>query len=140
MRWGHLSSFPKTKTFCFMISLGEARDLQRRMASGESILLHARVDASHQTGHYAFATAAIHGTDEAAEEIHFTCHLDHPRPGANDNASGCVAILETARTLNALIEEGALPRPSRTLRFLWPPEVEGSSHSVPASTRPTGKP
>ncbi|MDH5310874.1 MAG: DUF4910 domain-containing protein [Gammaproteobacteria bacterium] len=126
VRWGHLDSFPKTKTFGFMISLGEARALQRRMANGEEILLHARVDASHETGVYGFASAAIRGTDRAGEDIHFTCHLDHPRPGANDNASGCVAILETARTLSALVSRGILPRPSRTLRFLWPAEIEGS--------------
>ena len=126
VRWGHLDSFPKTRSFGFMISLGEARKLQQRMAAGEEILLHARVDASHGQGEYRFVTAAIRGTDKAGEDIHFTCHLDHPRPGANDNASGCMAILETARTLNALISEGLLPRPSRTLRFLWPAEIEGS--------------
>ena len=126
VRWGHLDSFPETESFGFMISLGEARNLQTRLASGEQILLHARVDASHQTGVYGFATAAIRGTDRANEDIHFTCHLDHPRPGANDNASGCVSILETARTLNALVQEGILPRPSRTIRFLWPAEIEGS--------------
>jgi hypothetical protein len=126
VRWGHLDSFPETESFGFMISLGEARKLQERMADGEEITLYGRVDASHERGMYRFATAAIRGTDKAREEIHFTCHLDHPRPGANDNASGCVAILETARTLNALVMEGILPRPSRTLRFLWPAEIEGS--------------
>ncbi len=60
------------------------------------------------------------------EEILFTCHLDHPRPGANDNASGCVAILEAARTLQRLISTGRLPAPARSLRFLWPAEIEGS--------------
>jgi hypothetical protein len=109
-----------------MISLGEARKLQARLAGGEEIRLFASVDAGHRTGVYGFATAAIRGTDRAGEEIHFTCHLDHPRPGANDNASGCVSILETARTLNALVKEGILPRPSRTIRFLWPAEIEGS--------------
>jgi hypothetical protein len=126
VRWGHLDSFPKTESFGFMISLGEARKLQARLASGEEIRLYARVDASHQSGSYGFATAAIRGTDKADEDIHFTCHLDHPRPGANDNASGCVSILETARTLNALVMEGILPRPARTIRFLWPAEIEGS--------------
>jgi len=126
VRWGHLDSFPNTKSFGFMISLGEARALQQRMAGGEEILLHAKVDASHETGEYGFATAAIRGTDRAGEDIHLTCHLDHPRPGANDNASGCVSILETARTLNNLVKEGILPRPSRTIRFLWPAEIEGS--------------
>jgi hypothetical protein len=126
VRWGHLDSFPDVETFGFMISLGEARRLQRRLAAGEDILLHAKVDASHEIGSYRFATAAIRGTDKADEDIHFTCHLDHPRPGANDNASGCVAILEVARTLNKLVDNGVLPRPSRTIRFLWPAEIEGS--------------
>ncbi len=126
VRWGHLDSFPKTKTFGFMISLGEARKLQQRMEAGEEILLHAKVDARHEKGNFSFATAAIRGTNKADEDIHFTCHLDHPRPGANDNASGCVSILEVARTLNALVKDGILPRPSRTIRFLWPAEIEGS--------------
>ena len=126
IRWGHMGSFPKTKSFGFMISLGEARALQQRLQAGETILFHAKVDASHKRGKYRFATAAITGTDKSDEDIHLTCHLDHPRPGANDNASGCVSILEVARTLNALIKDGVLPRPSRTIRFLWPAEIEGS--------------
>ena len=56
----------------------------------------------------------------------FSCHLDHPRPGANDNASGCVSILEVARTLRRLIDQGLLPKPRRSLRFIWPAEIEGS--------------
>ena len=126
VRWGHLSAFPKTKSFGFMISLGEARALQQRMEAGENILFHAKVDASHKRGKYRFATAAITGTVKAQETIHLTCHLDHPRPGANDNASGCVAILEVARTLNSMIKEGILRRPARTICFLWPAEIEGS--------------
>jgi len=126
VRWGHIGSFPETESFGFMVSLGEARRLQQRLAAGEEILFHARVDASHEKGHYEFVTAEIEGTDGKDEIIHYTCHLDHPRPGANDNVSGCVAILETARTLNALIDKGILPRPKRTLKFLWPAEIEGS--------------
>src|SRR6185503_15493522 len=44
--------------------------------------------------------------------------------GANDNASGCAGILEVARSLNRLIAEGRLPQPRRTIRFIWPCEVE----------------
>lgn len=126
VRWGHMSSFPTTESFGFMISLGEARKLQQRLAAGEEILFHAHVDASHENGRYEFVTAEIEGTDRKDEIIHYTCHLDHPRPGANDNVSGCVAILEVARTLAALIDNGILPRPRRTLKFLWPAEIEGS--------------
>lgn len=128
VRWGHMGSFPTVSSFGFMLSLGEARRLIERLDSGEDVRLHARVDARHTSGRYRFATAAIDGADDALrdEEIVFTCHLDHPRPGANDNASGCVAILEAARTLGALIDSGRIARPARTLRFLWPAEIEGS--------------
>jgi hypothetical protein len=67
----------------------------------------------------------IPGADRA-HEIVFSCHLDHPNPGANDNASGCAGILEIARGLNALIASGKLPQPRRTIRFIWPAEVEGT--------------
>lgn len=126
VRWGHLSAFPKTESFGFMISLGTARDLQARLEAGEEIYFHASVDAQHETGEFRFATAGINGTDLADDVIHLTCHLDHPRPGANDNASGCVSILEVARTLNKLIQHDILPRPRRSIRFLWPAEIEGS--------------
>ncbi len=129
VRWGHLDSFPDVETFAFMISLGEARRLQQRLARGEELRFHGKVDAYHNTkGKYSLVTASIPGADKTLrnEEIVFTCHLDHPRPGANDNASGCVAILEAARTLKKLIDEGRYARPDRTIRFIWPAEIEGS--------------
>jgi aminopeptidase YwaD len=126
VRWGHFETFAPHKAFGFMISLGQARAWQQRMARGETILLRADVRAGQRPGAYAIVTATIPGDALAAEEIVFTCHLDHPRPGANDNASGCVTILEVARTYAKLIAEGRLPRPARTLRFIWPPEIEGT--------------
>ena len=128
IRWGHLESFPKTPTFAFMVSLRTARALRARLSRGESIRLHAVVKAGRHPGFYDVATATIPGVDPklSSQEIVFSCHLDHERPGANDNASGCVTILEVARTLQKLISEGRIPRPARTLRFVWPAEVEGT--------------
>ena len=128
VRWGHLDGFKETKTFAFMISLGVAGRLQARLASGEEIVFDAEIRAFLRKGRYALTTAVIPGTDPAvgSEEIVFSCHLDHPRPGANDNASGCVSILESARTLKRLIDLGTLPPPRRSLRFIWPAEIEGS--------------
>lgn len=129
VRWGHLETFTPHKTFAFMVSLKQARQFRRRLAGGETILLHASVKAGQHPGAYAIPTATIPGADpaRAGEEIVFSCHLDHQRPGANDNASGCVTILEIARTVSKLIAEGRLPRPARTLRFIWPPEIEGTT-------------
>jgi len=129
IRWGHLSTFTETKTFAFMISLKQARSFQQRLENGESIRLDAKVVAQQTPGSYAILTAVIEGSDPQLknQEIAYTCHLDHPRPGANDNASGCMAILEVARTLNKLIEEKKIERPKRTLRFIWSPEIEGTT-------------
>lgn len=126
IRWGHAGTFTEDKTFGFMVSLRTARALQARLARGEAIRLHATVRAGQEPGSYDLAMATIRGSELPDEEIIFSCHLDHPRPGANDNASGCAAILEAARTLSKLIDEERLPRPRRTLRFVWPPEIEGT--------------
>ncbi len=128
IRWGHLETFSANKTFGFMVSLKTARGMKERLARGEKIRLHAVVKAGQHAGNYEVVTATIPGADAKLkeEEIAFSCHLDHQRPGANDNASGCVMILEVARTLQKLINEGKLARPARTIRFYWPPEIEGT--------------
>jgi aminopeptidase YwaD len=128
IRWGHLETFSPNKTFAFMVSLKTARTMRDRLAKGEKIYLHATVEAGQHPGNYEVVTATIPGADPKLkdEEIAFSCHLDHQRPGANDNASGCVTILEVARTLQKLIADGALARPARTIRFIWPPEIEGT--------------
>jgi hypothetical protein len=128
IRWGHLDTFAAKPTFAFMISPRVARNFQARLARGEKIRLYANVRAGKHSGFYDIATATIPGADPNLrnEEIAFSCHLDHQRPGANDNASGSVAILEVARALNKLINEGKIARPARTIRFIWPPEIEGT--------------
>jgi aminopeptidase YwaD len=128
VRWGHLDTFAAKPAFAFMISLKQARNFQTRLARGDKIRLHATVRAGKHPGFYDVATATIPGADPTLrnQEIAFSCHLDHQRPGANDNASGSVAILEVARALNKLIDEGKIARPARTIRFIWPPEIEGT--------------
>jgi aminopeptidase YwaD len=130
IRWGHLETFSTNKTFAFMVSLKRARAMKEWLAKGQNhgIRLHAVVKAGQHAGNYEVVTATIPGADPKLknEEIAFSCHLDHQRPGANDNASGCVTILEVARTLQKLISEGKLARPARTIRFIWPPEIEGT--------------
>jgi hypothetical protein len=129
VRWGHLDSFSPRRTFGFMVSLKQARSFQARLSAGETVRLQATVKAQRHPGEYAIVSATIAGADPALaqQQIAFTCHLDHPRPGANDNASGCATILEVARSYAHLIAQGKLARPRRTLHFFWPPEVEGST-------------
>ena len=123
VRWGHLNTFGAHPTFAFMVSPAQARAWQERLRGGETVRLRAEVEAGRSAGAYLIPTAIIPG-ERRDEEIVYSCHLDHPSPGANDNASGCAGILEIARSLNRLVESGALPRPQRTLRFIWPCEIE----------------
>jgi hypothetical protein len=122
IRWGHLDTW-QDPTFAFMVSPTRARAWQQRLARGEAVHLRASVDAGRTPGQYLIPTAVIPGRDRA-HEIVYSCHLDHPSPGANDNASGCAGILEVARTLQRLIADKRLPQPARTIRFIWPCEVE----------------
>ena len=124
VRWGHLSTW-KHPTFAFMVSPARARDWQQRLGRGEAVRLRAQVQAGRTAGAYLVPTALIPGRDRS-KEIVFSCHLDHPSPGANDNASGCAGILEVARSLSRLIAEGKLPQPLRSIRFVWPAEIEGT--------------
>ena len=125
VRWGHLDG-ALPQGFAFMVSRATAGDLRAQMAAGHPVLLGAHVKAEVGAGHWTVVTGIIPGTDASAGEIVYSCHLDHQRPGANDNGSGCVTILESARMLSALIRNGSLKRPKRTLRFIWGPEVEGT--------------
>lgn len=56
------------------------------------------------------------------DEVWLTGHLCHPRPGADDNASGAAALLGVAR----LLAEGRR-RPACSTRFIWGPEYLGNA-------------
>jgi aminopeptidase YwaD len=127
VRWGHLDANGRRNTFAIMISLREARALQQRLSRGERIVLQAIVRANNDDDlQYETMTATIPGSVPDAGDIVFSCHLDHQKPGANDNASGCSAILEIARALRVLIDAGRIARPKLTVRFVWPSEMIGT--------------
>jgi hypothetical protein len=125
VRWGHLSPYQLQNRFAFMVSQRQAEALRARLYSGEKIVLRARVKARMVPATFDIVVATIPGTDPAAGEVAVTAHLCHQSAGANDNASGSAAILEVARALDAAIAAKALPRPRRTIRFLWLPEIAG---------------
>ncbi|HEV8231081.1 MAG TPA: DUF4910 domain-containing protein [Thermoanaerobaculia bacterium] len=126
VRWGHLSAYDTRNTFAFMVSKRQAEEYRARLAAGEIIVLAAHVRAKMVPAAYDVLVATIEGTDRAAGEVVLTAHLCHESAGANDNASGSAAIFEVARALRSAIARGLLPTPTRTIRFLWLPEIAGS--------------
>jgi len=114
--------------FGFFIPPREAEVLKRRLMAGEEITVHAQVETTTQPYDLQDPVAHIPGTDPEAGEVIFSAHLfeGYVKQGAADNKSGSAGILEVARVLHTLIEEGRIPRPKRTIRFLWGPEYSGT--------------
>jgi aminopeptidase YwaD len=117
------------KCFGFALSPREGERLRRlihqRQESGKGpVRVRAHVDAHLYDGTLEVVSATIPG--ESDEEVMLVGHLCHPQPSCNDNASGAAAVMEVARALQSLVATGELPRPRRTLRFLWIPEMTGT--------------
>ncbi len=126
VRWGHLSPYETRNRFAFMLSKRQSEELRARLRAGAAIVLRARVRAKLRPATFDVVNATIQGTDPNAGEIVLAAHLCHQAAGANDNASGSAALLEAARAIAAAIAKGTLPRPLRSIRFLWVPEMAGS--------------
>ena len=114
--------------FGFYLPVREGDFLKQRLLRGEKIKVHAQVESKMEPYELQDVTCYIPGTEPDGDEIIFSAHLFEGiiKQGANDNKSGSAAILEVARVLHTLIEEGRLPRPKRTIRFLWGPEFSGT--------------
>ena len=124
--WPIDPEYDQKATFAFMISPRKGRQLHAMLLRGEKVSVHAEIKARDAAGEYQVVTGTIPGSDKAAEEFVLSCHLGHPRPGANDNVSGCAAILEIARALSRSIATEVLKRPRRAIRFVFPPENSGT--------------
>jgi len=116
----------KCFTFGFSLSAHQGNLLKRLLEKGERLIIKTQIDADivKERG-FELATAAIMGSEYPDEEFIFYAHLDHPKPGAHDNGSGDVVLLEVARTLSSLVRKGLIPPPKRTIRFLWIPHMMG---------------
>jgi len=113
-------------TFGFSISRRQGNHLRKLLRNGKPVKLWARVKARLMPGLLEVATAEIPGSSRPDEEVFLIAHLCHPRPSANDNASGSGLLIEIARAIHTLISRGKIPRPARTIRFLWVPEFYGT--------------
>ncbi len=112
--------------FAFAVSGQVGSRLRHLIETEPEVLVHAKVDAELYNGQQRVLTAVIEGTEFLREEILLIAHLCHPRPGANDNASGSALLMELARVITTLIKQAKLPAPLRTIRFLWVPEFFGT--------------
>ncbi len=132
--WGGLYTRGGEAKFAFCLPPREGVFLRDRLKRGEKITVRAVVESKTEKAELQDIVASIPGTDTNAQEVIVTAHIfeGYTMFGANDNSTGTSAILEAARTLQRLITEGRLPKPKRTIRFLWVPEFSGTIPYVKA--------
>jgi aminopeptidase YwaD len=114
--------------FAFIIPPREGIVLRDRLLHLEKIIVDVKVRTTTMPVDLVVPECLIEGSDTTAGEVIVTAHLfeGYVKMGANDNMSGSAVILETAKLLNRLINEGKIPKPVRGIRFLWVPEFSGT--------------
>lgn len=119
-------------TFGFVLSHRMGMELVDLIERSNRVVTRAKVRASEHPADLQVVVATIPGDESipAARkpELLFVAHLFEgiAKQGANDNASGPAVQLELGRAWIKLVREGVLPRPRRTVRFLWVPEISGT--------------
>jgi hypothetical protein len=119
-------------TFGFILSHRMGMELLELLETNPTVIAHAKVKTTWYPADMQVVVATIpgDGTIKAPDktEVVFIAHLFEgiAKQGANDNSSGPAVQLELGRAWLKLIEEGTLPPPKRTVRFLWVPEIAGT--------------
>jgi hypothetical protein len=99
-------------------------DVQR----GQKVVVRMKARVESVQDKFEAVYSWIPGAEPDARGVIFTAHLfeGYLKRGANDDMSGCAVQLEILRALHTLIASGQLPRPRRTIYFLWPQEISGT--------------
>ncbi|MFN0169047.1 MAG: M28 family peptidase [Bryobacteraceae bacterium] len=109
--------------FAMAVSPMNADRLARWLRDGKKVRLHMRLKTAVSRPAFLGQVMGEVPGELKGRDVVLVAHLDHPKPGANDNASGSAVLLECARVLHALMESGRVPRPKRGIRIWWTKEI-----------------
>ncbi len=116
-------SWKDPSIFGFKLTPRQGDRLREELKNGP-VRLVADVQAELYDGVSNTVSGVLQGREPALPELFAYGHLYEP--GANDNASGCAALLELAAAIEEAIAAGELPRPKRSIRFAMGDECNGS--------------
>ena len=110
-------------------------NLAALLTRGERITIRSVTKSAMVPTKAEYVSAEIPGDGSTTQEVAISAHLYEGliKQGANDDASGCALILEIGRAYIKLIAEGKLPRPKRTINFLFVPEIAGTNAYLTAN-------
>lgn len=111
------------KLFGFVLTPRQGEMIRGMLARGP-VKVKAKVESRFENPRVPVVTALIPG--HVREEVLIVAHICHPKPSANDNASGAAAAMEAVAVLNELIKRGKLPTPRLGIRLLLVPEMGGT--------------
>ncbi len=114
----------RERGFAVSISHRQAEELRQLLKRSE-VTVNCRIVGGPRSGAFDVVTGRIPGAVDPDREVIVLAHLCHPRPGANDNASGVALGLEIARCLAGDRWRTQLGKPPYTVRFLFVPEIIG---------------
>jgi hypothetical protein len=112
----------------FTVSWRQWSEMLEDLQLGMELTVEARAVVETYPNRYETVYAWIPGTEPDLPGVVFTGHLfeGYTKRGANDNMGGPSIQLEILRALHHLITSGRLPRPRRTIHFIWPNEISGT--------------
>ncbi len=119
----------KKPGFGWAVSPRVAREISAMLAAGKKVVLKSIIKSETFPGELEVVHATIPGDGTTDQLVGVSAHLyeGYIKQGANDDNSGCAMTLEMGRAYIRLINEGKLPKPKRTIHFLWVPEISGTN-------------
>ena len=94
------------------------------------VRIHARVRARTFKGEGVNLIATIRGSERPDESVFFIAHASAGTKPCANCAAGPSLMIELCRAIQASIRAGVLPRPRRSIRFMFVAEGLGSSNFI----------
>ncbi|MEO5760755.1 MAG: M28 family peptidase, partial [Vicinamibacteria bacterium] len=118
-----------TPGFGWSISARVAREIQGLLVAGQKVTLRSVVEATTFPGRQEIIHATIQGDGSTQQDVVVSAHVYEGliKQGANDDNSGAAMTLEMGRAYIELVRQGVLPKPKRTIHFLWVQEISGTN-------------
>lgn len=129
LQWGNIPNDEPLKAFGFKATPRAAAQLRGALAKG-AVSVHVDIESTWHKRPNRNLILEIPGQVHPEQRVVLAAHVQEP--GANDNASGCGTLLATALAIHKGIQDGTLPRPARTLTFMWVDEIRGSEQWLKA--------
>lgn len=115
--------------FGWSISARVAREIRATLELGQKVTLRSVVEAQTFPGRQEVIHATIAGDGSTQQDVVVSAHVYEGliKQGANDDNSGAAMTLEMGRAYIELVKQGLLPKPKRTIHFLWVQEISGTN-------------